>query len=467
MRINSATAAVMQRVKGWAIPAYIVLCVLLGGASAAGYWANMVLQLLAIAIILWATWRREERSPATAAPGLLWLIASILVLGLIQLLPLPPTLWSVMPGRNHIVDAYGLMGIPLPWLPLSLTPDRSVTALLALLPPTAVFLVVTRLGYGRNRTLAYAIVGVAGLSLLMGIMQVLGGPSSPLYLYSITNRGSATGFFANSNHLATLLFVAIPFIAAIALNKHKRRSASRKRSWAWVVPAALVLMLFIGLLVNGSLAGLALAFFAVAGCGAMVLWHRKAVPLWMPIVALALIVGAIAGSATDTFSNKIAQVAQSHSATTRSVSFANSIDAARAYFPTGSGIGSFVKIYPQFEDPNSVTRVFVNHVHNDYIEIVLDAGLPGLVLLLLFIGWWCRQTIYAWSSKGADDPFARAATIATAAVLAHSFLDYPLRTSAILAIFGACCAIMVRARAAEPPQPTGDRRVSKRHLSAE
>ena len=42
--------------------------------------------------------------------------------------------------------------------------------------------------------------------------------------------------------------------------------------------------------------------------------------------------------------------------------------------------------------------VYVNHVHNDYLETVLETGLPGLLILVLFILWWVRRSVRIWRS---------------------------------------------------------------------
>ena len=59
-------------------------------------------------------------------------------------------------------------------------------------------------------------------------------------------------------------------------------------------------------------------------------------------------------------------------------------------------------------------------------------------------------------------PFARAASIASAAVLVHSLVDFPLRTAAISACFGMCLALLADSRAAPPKEETELRR--KRHV---
>jgi O-antigen ligase len=111
----------------------------------------------------------------------------------------------------------------------------------------------------------------------------------------------------------------------------------------------------------------------------------------------------------------------------------------------------------------------MNHVHGDYIELALETGLPGIVLILLFLLWWGRRTVAIWRAVEPDH-FARAATIASAAILAHSLVDYPLRTAAISAVFALCCALMAEARAKtrrSRRRSEEEEKPAARHLSAD
>jgi hypothetical protein len=66
--------------------------------------------------------------------------------------------------------------------------------------------------------------------------------------------------------------------------------------------------------------------------------------------------------------------------------------------------------------------------------------------MLLFLGWWLAAVAAVWR-PGGSGPFSRAASIASATVLAHSLVDFPLRTAAIAACFAACCALLADRRA--------------------
>ncbi len=97
---------------------------------------------------------------------------------------------------------------------------------------------------------------------------------------------------------------------------------------------------------------------------------------------------------------------------------------------------------------------YMNHAHNDYLEVALETGLPGLVLIVIFFSWWIRRTLSIWRDADADGAFAQAATIASAAILTHSLVDYPLRMTAVSAVFALCCGLM----ASPAPKRTSSRR---------
>src|SRR3546814_18783044 len=61
----------------------------------------------------------------------------------------------------------------------------------------------------------------------LGLAQVIGPRDGPLYLYEITNNGSAVGLFANRNHQAALLACLFPMLAVYASIDHP--SAERMR----------------------------------------------------------------------------------------------------------------------------------------------------------------------------------------------------------------------------------------------
>ncbi len=87
-----------------AVPAYLFACLLLGGASAAGFIANFILQIVSLPLIGWAIWQMTQERPSAQIRAPLGLLAIFLVIALLQLVPLPPALWTLLPGRGAVVE---------------------------------------------------------------------------------------------------------------------------------------------------------------------------------------------------------------------------------------------------------------------------------------------------------------------------------------------------------------------------
>lgn len=446
-----------------AIPLFLMLCVFLGGSSR-GIWVNMILQLLAIAILAWAAMTRQPMQSPKAGTMLVWLIGSTLALIAIQLVPLPPAIWAALPGRDFVAKGYVLLGQPLPWLPMSLAPYQTIASALWLLPPLAIIAGMLRLGAFRTSWLAGALAIATFAAVLVGALQVTSGDpvSSPWYFYKVTNFGSATGFFANSNHMAILLVVTIPFLVALFGARWAKKSAQASASKTAILAGGLLVVL-LGLGLNGSLAGWGLGIPVVAASALLRVPMKRNWARWS-VAGIALLgVAGVALIFSSPTQRSVPATGAGVSLESRATIFKTSLTAASDFAPLGSGVGTFADIYPRYEDPASVWPTYVNHVHSDFIEILLETGVAGLILLGLFLVWWIARLVAIWRSPNVDQ-FARAATIASAAILAHSLVDYPLRTSAISAIFAMCLALMVQPRRGTTVEPAqGEQKA--RHLS--
>jgi O-antigen ligase len=274
---------------------------------------------------------------------------------------------------------------------------------------------------------------------LLGALQVANGPRSWPYLYDITNAG-AVGVFANRNHMGTLLLVSIPFGTALMVSTRAQGSGSRQGRLALGI-AGLVLVV-VGIALNGSVAALALALPVLLASAALVpaavRWRRVA----LPIAAVALI-GGVVIVGTNPIPSVATDLGAAESVQSRGQMWSTTETAIRDTFPLGTGLGTFEQVYRQYEQPGQITRSYVNHAHNDYLELALELGAAGIVLMVLFLAWWAIAAVRVWTTP-LSSAFGRAATIASAVILAHSIVDYPLRTSAIAAIFGISIALMAQ-----------------------
>ena len=131
-----------QSKRTWVLPAWLWLCLILGGASQGGMLANAILQLGATFIIALWIWR-GDRLPLQRTDAVpLAILAAALLWVVIMFIPLPPMLWQNLPGRQFVTQGYRLLDIELPWLSIAL-PDKESRGTLEDLAFLAQHLVLT------------------------------------------------------------------------------------------------------------------------------------------------------------------------------------------------------------------------------------------------------------------------------------------------------------------------------------
>ncbi|UZK69021.1 O-antigen ligase family protein [Sphingomonas sp. S1-29] len=424
--------------------AFLCGAVLLGGASAAGFVANAIVQLAAVMLVLASLWGRNARSRQAIGDHRWPMILFALTAGMIalQVVALPASIWQSLPQRSAIVQGFALAQVDPGWLPLSLTPDATLAALVALAPPLAIYAAAIGATPADRTLLLRCLVAVAVLSALLGVAQRLHGPDSPLYLYAITNRGSAVGFFANRNHLGTLLLCAVPFCAVLGASAWADRATSRKGTLQVAALTAAMLVLLAGLAITGSVAVAVMAGPVVAASIAILAAGRA-----KHLTRAALLGGA---AVLTVAAASVAALPRQSSASDqhRTTIIPTAARAAADHLPLGAGGGSFTAVYPGYEDPAAVTPEYVNHAHSDYVEWLLEYGLPGVAIVATALALWVRATWIAWAGGGSD--IARAATTALGVVLVHSAVDYPLRTAAIAVIAALATALAAPRRGPAP-----------------
>nr|WP_257214890.1 O-antigen ligase family protein [Sphingomonas sp. R-74633] len=116
---------------------------------------------------------------------------------------------------------------------------------------------------------------------------------------------------------------------------------------------------------------------------------------------------------------------------------------ASGYFPFGSGLGSFQQVY-QIQEPLSQLRTtYVNHAHNDWLEIYLTAGLCGLLALVTAVVAWAVASLRVWRQAATGASAAAYGRLGSVVLLILGFAsvgDYPLRVPS-LACFAVVAAV--------------------------
>jgi O-antigen ligase len=456
---------------------WFLSCLLLGGGTRPGHLSDAILQLLSIPILLAALWRLLQAPRNRDTRLALAFCGAVLAVPLMQLIPLPPALWTHLPGRETVSGAFELVGRRPGWAPISMAPQLSWLSALSLLPPLAVFFAVLTLDWRERRLLSLLAIAVGMASAFLGLTQLAQGPISPLRFFAVTNSNDAVGFFANRNHFAALLYSAsllamawvVIGVGALRFKSGQGRYDVAAASIIGTIAASVALLVLLAAEVTTrSRAGIILTLVALIGGLALSgapprqFKHLASTRLILAIVALTLVF--LGHSALLRLLDRFGGDSLTDDAR---IAFArNTVAAAWALMPMGAGLGAFVPVYTMFEKPHDLLwRVYANHAHNDLLELWLETGVAGPLILCLFLYWLVRKAAQAWgpSNPGPlaiDKSLIRAAIVIIALLLCHSLVDYPLRTGAMLAMLAYACGLLIDPAvapvAAKPVAPAGD-----------
>lgn len=442
----------------------VIASSLLGGGARAGRLSDATLELLALPLLLAAVWRLGELLGDRRTRGAVYFCLAAVALPLLQLVPLPPEIWTRFPYRDAALETFELIGNAPAWLPISLSPRATWLAALSLIPPLAVFLGTLLLQPRERERLSLMVLAVGLVAATVGLLQVAQGAASPLRPFDDTS-GEAVGFFANRNHFAALLYSLTLLAAAwsvhLMLSGRALESAGAPRTMAIIgalVSFTVLVSLVAAQLMARSRAGLGLTIVALLGAGALGLFDRRHVSGLTPtrVLAGATMLAVLFASQFALF-RLLQRFEADPFEDARIRIFEITLAAAKALMPLGAGMGTFVQTYALFEGPEDALRdVYINRAHNDVLELWLEGGIPALGLMAIFAVWFTVRTFRLWRRKPSpgqelDTLLARAATLIVALVALHSLVDYPLRTSALLTTMAFVVALMI-----EPPRATRD-----------
>lgn len=450
----------------------LVLTYLTGGSARPDVASLLLLRPISILIAGAALYLAMKRDALRGFTPF-WFLCSLAILVALQLVPLPPAVWHVLPGRGLIAEAESLLGLGGVWRPLSMTPSATYNALFSLAVPLGTLCLFTVLDSSPGAKWSWlrvptVLIALGGVTVVWVVLQVLGPNEGPFYTYAITNADVPVGPFANRNHQAMFCASLVPLVAwqFVLSGEYSPRSEYQR-----VVPLTLAMVvLLLMALMTGSRAGAALALVAVALV--FVMLTRRALfdksvanrsrgfrkvgsaRLSLPLAGAAVMTAIGAAwlyTGAEFFDRLVGNDAVQDK---RLKTLPYLWDMVGDYFPVGSGFGSFQSVFRIIEPAHLLSRRYLNQAHNDVLQFVIEAGLPGLILMAAFVVWFVVTGVKllrrAWlqgfhPQGGAEQYLGAAAFLSGAILLLGSIVDYPLRTPLGMAYFAVLCAMMAKA----------------------
>ena len=396
------------------------------------------------------------------------LITTWIALGLVPLGS--DVLASVSPEAHRWWSgALELEGESLTSAPWSLAPFVTFRAVWLWLAVLSVF--VLALGCARDAAgsvrLGFLLLLVGAVSGALGVAQWL------LELQGLLGRAPealrATGTFGNPNHYAAyqsmLLFVGLGW-----LSSYRQRKKSGARGGVWdhhalaFIAGIGVFLCALGLIMSLSRSGLAFGF---AGCAAWI-WltskrmeRRGSRTSRRALFALALaLLGIVVWIGIQPLLGRFQLETLEQEwlkEQGRVAVWRDSLPAVGDYWLTGSGLSSFRYVGAAYRSFGG--QIFYSWAHNDYLQLGIELGLPGL-LLLFWIGAGAVSSIRRVRGDLVHDTdllHLHAGYVAAVITVAlHSFTDFSLHLPANFALFAVILA------AAVALEPRSGRRTSSR-----
>jgi O-antigen ligase len=389
----------------------LFLAMVIGGGTRSGLVTDSIIEVVMIAASAYALGRAADAS-LTRTVRILALLAVAAIL--LQLLPLPRGLLMAMrvaPIDGAMASADSSLAF------ISLGVGRTLRALIVMTALVMFFFAVSRLRPEQVLgLLPFLFIGVA-CNIIAGAIQF--SVADEVVIDDLLSYRITAGFFANVNHFSALLFVTIPFLVY-----HGVIGGSPKTAFGGII--AVLLML----LAAGSRAGVGIGVLILIA-SVCILSLRSKVGLGF-LAGLFAIVSVVSMGAWMQF-----EPVQSFTNNLRLEFIQTTWTGIRDNWLLGIGYGNFEQGYQIYERPERIFQYFVNHAHNEYVQLLFEGGFLAGVLIAAYL---VVLHVRLWHVRG--DGLRKVSYLAILFLLLHSIVDYPLRNFALLAPFALFNAIL-------------------------
>ncbi|MEN6492850.1 MAG: O-antigen ligase family protein [Thermoguttaceae bacterium] len=428
----------------------LVVPLLMGGRQALG---QMALVVLALALgVCWCLRQAVCRQTGWIRSPAEWILLAAVALVGLQLVPLPtallkmlsPHVYEILPLWSPDAAPSARLGV---WTCLSLTPAETRGALVTLGAYAILFLVaVQRIRETEDVERLLRWVAIAGASMaVLGLLEYLLGNGKYFWFYEHPLCGPAsvvTGSFTNRNHFAHFVVLAIgPLVwwiecrlkdSAGRTGRHRHSGVARHVGGNVGFLGMVLGVCVFAVLMSLSRGGIAVMFLTAAVC-LLILYRgdlldgRSLLFLLGTGLLVAVSLGIYGYQLVSNRLDDFASVQDLDSRNQRRNLWQADLRAFGDYRWLGTGIGSHVEVVPMYLPDDQISQFLrYTHAENGPLQIALESGLAGFVLLLAglaLIGYWCLAAFHPGIFQRELLCFAAIIPCLLASLL-HSFVDF-------------------------------------------
>lgn len=389
-------------------------------------WSTAIWELLVLALtLLWGIHSVINKRLEIVANPLVWPMLGLLAVAAIQLIP-----FSSGPRRTITYDSFA-------------TFDAGVKLFVMIL----FFLLFSTFVNSdeRRRKIVTVVIIMAAAIALIGIGQS--------YLTKLIWPKGSFGPFVNRNHFAGFLEMAAGLTGARILS----RTIKREKLMLYI---CFLILICTGIILSASRGGFLALGGVVVFLGLSSIPTRaeksgregagKSVQLRF-VAALILLVVMAGGAMLLTQSDELMQRFGNYQAEIKSAELADERFSRKELWEVttrmikdhpllGVGVGAYQYAYPRYDQSSGILRA--EQAHNDYLQIVVDAGVVGGILALAYlIILFARGFSFTQTRNQIHRGVVLGALAGCFGIAVHSFVDFNLQVTANAQLFVALAAL--------------------------
>lgn len=399
--------------------------------------SQVILFALGILLSLLSTARNAHTPDGSRLP--IVIPSLLLVLVLLQTVPFPPSL-------VQLAGSVGMGTGDASQNRISISSYETTTHLLLLLTYLVAFYLTLLICQARNgkRHLVLALLSLGLFEAFYGLVQYLTGWQRIFLHEKIFNLQAATGTYINRNHFAGFLEMVLPFALAFLFYHARGLWQDQAGSQAHAVDAAdqpqflkcvfwlsVAVFLFTALVFSRSRMGVVSALVSIMMMSGFILSSGRRRKTIIAIVACFLLAGILMAAwiGADPVISRFESLSSKGSANEsqrRLGIWEDTVRLIENHPWLGTGLGTFPVAYTSVQTVH--LAAFVNHAHNDYLEVTSELGLMGGILIfgiVLYVLGLAVRTFFTNPSQS-HRAMALACTASLGALLMHSFTDFNL-----------------------------------------
>lgn len=334
------------------------------------------------------------------------------------------------------------------------------------------------IGVTRRKSL-HILLGVLAANALIlavvGFVHRASGAGKLLWLREFPGAGSFASFVYRNHaggYFGLLGFVAFGLAVWHYFDGRKRLARSTP-SAVWLLVSLFLLGAVVFSLSRG--ATISVAVFGLGAVIALLILRlttttRSTTPVLVNVMIAAVILGTVGFVVREVdfteVQNRFATLsklqANDPSVVARRLAREAALEMYGDYWLRGVGAGGFRFLFPNYARKHPEIHLDGHlqwqHAHIDWLQIPIELGLAGVILITTGVGW----AGIAWVRAGGwRHPLALMIVIGLGQILLHAFMDFPFQNPAILVTWWALLVISLRWLELDAPRTDGGGRMTE------